>query len=180
MILETRRIYGHKIDGLICSTMTQFEFGTIEAAKADEGFQSTKALVDTRRLAKLLKDMHDCIISKTNNPDAIYELETFGLQISRTKITMYRLRKLRVGGPHYQLVNFGSYTCPLVWDERGLASTAITRLLTAMVALKKSMEAMDAKIAEWTVLPVRIDLEPLIQTLNSPTRSFDADELCDS
>ncbi|KAG0228015.1 hypothetical protein BGW42_002480 [Actinomortierella wolfii] len=177
--LETRRIYGNRIDGLICSTMTQLEFGAVEAAKVDEGFQSTKALTDTRKLAKLLKDMHDCIISKTDNPNAIYELETFGLQISRTKITMYRLRKLRVGGPHYQLVNFGSYICPLVWDEQGLASTAITRLLIAMVALKKSMEAMNAKIAGWTVPPVRIEREPLIQTLSSPTRSSDTDESCD-
>ncbi|KAG0223140.1 hypothetical protein BGW41_005695 [Actinomortierella wolfii] len=176
--LETRRIYGHMVDELICSTMTQLEFGAMEAVKADESIQSTKALVDTRKLAKLLKDMRDCIISKTDTPDAIYELETFVPQISRTKITMHRLRKLRVGGPHYKLVNFGSYICPLVWDERGQASTAITRLLTAMVALKKSMEVMDAKIAEWTVPPVRIDREPLIQTLSSPTRSFDLDESC--
>ncbi|KAK3846480.1 MAG: hypothetical protein J3R72DRAFT_241339 [Linnemannia gamsii] len=174
--LETRRIYGHKIDGLISSTTTQLEFGGIEAARTDEGSQSTKALTDIRKLAKLLKDMHDRIVSKTDDPNAQHELETFGLQISRTKMTIYRLRKIRVDGPHYQLVNHGSYLLPLVWDERGLAVAAITRLLTGLVALKKSMEVMDTKIATWTVPGVRFEHEVLIQTLNSPLRSSDTDE----
>ncbi|KAF8929935.1 hypothetical protein BGZ58_008591 [Dissophora ornata] len=77
--LEIRRVYRHKIDGLISSTTMQLEFGGIEAAKTDEGAQSTKTLMDTRKLAKLLKDMHDCIVSKTDDPNALHELETFGL-----------------------------------------------------------------------------------------------------
>ncbi|KAF9121871.1 hypothetical protein BGX30_002317 [Mortierella sp. GBA39] len=114
-------------------TMARLEFGGIKAAKTDEGAQSTKALMDTRKMAKLLKDMHDCIVSKTDDANALYELETFGLQISRTKMTIYRLRKIRVDGPHYQLVNHGSYLFPPVWDERGLSAAAIIRLLTTLV-----------------------------------------------
>ncbi|KAG9073383.1 hypothetical protein KI688_001178 [Linnemannia hyalina] len=165
--LETRRVYGHKIDGLISSTMTRLEFGGIEAAKTDEGAQSTKALMDTRKMAKLLKDMHDCIVSKTDDANALHELETFGLQISRTKVTIYRLRKIRVDGPHYQLVNHGSYMFPL-----RLAAAAIIRLLAALVALKKSMEEMDTKIAAWTIPGVLFEHEVLIQTLDSPRSSI--------
>ncbi|KAF9947254.1 hypothetical protein BGZ70_002797 [Mortierella alpina] len=178
--LETRRSHGHKIDGLILSRMTLLEFGGIEAARTNDGSQSTKALKDTRKLAKLLKDMHDCIISKTDDPSALHELGTYGVQISRTKMTIYRLRKVPVDGPHYQLVDLGSYMFPLMWDERGLAAVAITRLLAALVALKKAMEAMETKIAMWTVPGVRFEHEVLVETLSSPPRSSDANESSNS
>ncbi|KAF9973253.1 hypothetical protein BGZ73_003503 [Actinomortierella ambigua] len=178
--LETRRIHGHKIDGLISSAMTQLELGGIEAGKTDGGCQSTKTLTDTRKLAKLLKDMHDRIVRKTDDEKALHELETFGLIISRAKMTMLRLRKLRVDGPHYQLVDHGSYSFPLVWDERGLAPVAITRLLIALVTLKKAMEAMDVKVAEWTIPGARFEHKVFIQTLDSPLRSSDADGSSDS
>ncbi|KAF9949385.1 hypothetical protein BGZ72_008841, partial [Mortierella alpina] len=174
--LDVRRVHGHKIDGLILSVMTQFEFGGIEAAKANDGAQSTKALMDTRKLAKLMKDMHDRIICMTDEANALHELRTFGLQITRTKVTIYRLRKVPVAGPHYQLVDLGSYIFPPVWDERRLAAVPITRLLTGLVALKKSMEAMNFKIATWTIPGVQFEHEVLIQTLSSATRSSDADE----
>ncbi|KAF9574310.1 hypothetical protein EC968_006817 [Mortierella alpina] len=178
--LETRRSHGHKIVGLILSTMTQLEFGGIEAARTYDGVQGTKALMDTRKLAKLLKDMHDCIISKTDDSNALQELRTFGIQISRTKVTVYSLRKVPMDGPHYQLVDLGFYMFPFIWDESGLAAVAIARLLIGLVSLKKSMEAMDAMIAKWTVPGVRFAHEVLIPTLNSPLRSSDADEPSDS
>ncbi|KAG9320782.1 hypothetical protein KVV02_005056 [Mortierella alpina] len=173
--LENRRSHGHKIDGLILSTMTQLEFGGIEAARTDDGTQSTKAHMDMRKLAKLLKDMHDCIMSKTEDPSARHELGTFGIQITRCKMTIYRLRKVPVDGPHYQLVDLGSYMFPPVWDERGLVAVAITRLLASLVALKKLMEDMDTKIAIWTIPGVRFEHEVLVQTLSSPPRSSDTE-----
>ncbi|KAG0297039.1 hypothetical protein BGZ98_000729 [Dissophora globulifera] len=86
---------------------------------------SIKALMDARKITKVQKDMnmHDCIVPKTDDPNALHELETFDLQISRTKMMIYRLHKIQ------------------------LAAAAISRLLTGLVALKKSMEAMDTKIA---------------------------------
>ncbi|KAG0328135.1 hypothetical protein BGZ99_006151 [Dissophora globulifera] len=153
--LETRRVYGHKIGLLISSTTTRLEFGCIEAVKTDEGVQGAKALTDARKIVKLLKDIHDCIVRKTDDPNALHELESFGLQLSRTKMTIYKLRKIRADGPHYHLVDHGSHLFPL----GGLAVAAISRLLTGLVTLKKSMEAMAIKIATWAVPGIRFEHE---------------------
>ncbi|KAF9968183.1 hypothetical protein BGZ65_012768, partial [Modicella reniformis] len=62
--LWSKWVPGRKIDSLFACQKTEFELGALEATRTDAGMQTTKALSDTRKLGKLLKDMHDCIRAK--------------------------------------------------------------------------------------------------------------------
>lgn len=63
--LESKKSMGHKIDSIFVSKKTTLEFAAIEAGKKGEGRAGTKILTDTRKLAKLLKDMMDHLIAST-------------------------------------------------------------------------------------------------------------------
>ncbi|KAG0220940.1 hypothetical protein BGW42_008531, partial [Actinomortierella wolfii] len=58
---DQRQLVGRRTDGLIIASDTRLEVCVLEAAKKDVGSTSTKALNDTRKLAKSMKDMHDLI-----------------------------------------------------------------------------------------------------------------------
>ncbi|KAK3843066.1 MAG: hypothetical protein J3R72DRAFT_420616 [Linnemannia gamsii] len=81
-----------------------------EAEKVDAGPQGTKSLSYSRKLAKVMNDMHDCVAVKARE-NIRNKLETFGLLLSRNKVTLYTLRQLP--GRHYELVDGGSYTFPM-------------------------------------------------------------------
>ncbi|KAF9199292.1 hypothetical protein BGZ49_010623 [Haplosporangium sp. Z 27] len=59
--LEIRQACGSKVDGLITCKKSNCEIGAIEVGDIDEGSTGTKALKDSRKLAKLLKDMFEAI-----------------------------------------------------------------------------------------------------------------------
>ncbi|KAG0319862.1 hypothetical protein BG000_003758, partial [Podila horticola] len=63
--LEGKKALGRRIDGIFASRKTKHEFAAIEAGKKDEGDSGTKLLTNTRKLAKLLKDMPDYLIAST-------------------------------------------------------------------------------------------------------------------
>ncbi|KAG0269480.1 hypothetical protein DFQ27_003392 [Actinomortierella ambigua] len=167
--LEGRRMHGRKLDGVISCSVTGLELGAIEAAKVDVGAQGTKSLSDSRKLAKAMKDMHDRVVAKSRD-DIRDKLKTFGLLLSRNKMTVYILRRLP--GRHYQLVDDGSYTFPITWDARGLGARAIADLLVRLVLLKKEMEEMADRVVEWTQPGAGgFEKEVLVRTLTTPLPS---------
>ncbi|KAF9974729.1 hypothetical protein BGZ73_001812 [Actinomortierella ambigua] len=167
--LESRRVHGRKLDGVVSCTVTGLELGAIEAAKADAGPQGTKSLSDSRKLAKVMKDMHDRVAAKASD-DIRDKLQTFGLLLARNKVTIYTLRRLP--GRHYQLVDDGSYTFPITWDARGLGAKAIVALLARLVVLKKEMEEMADRVVEWTQPGVGgFERDVVVRTMTTPLSS---------
>ncbi|KAG0265736.1 hypothetical protein DFQ27_000387 [Actinomortierella ambigua] len=65
---ETQAV-GQTVDGLIVSSSTILELCVIEAANKDVGQNGTKALSDTRKIAKELKNTFDCVCAKDNMDD---------------------------------------------------------------------------------------------------------------
>jgi hypothetical protein len=89
---DERQLPGRKTDGLVSSAVTRLELCTIEAAKKDNGASSTKALSDTRKMAKNMKDMNDLV--RTKSKESLRErLATYGIRISAGTITFYSLRQ---------------------------------------------------------------------------------------
>jgi hypothetical protein len=165
--LSAKRVQGRKIDGLFACQKTEFEIGALEAARTDEGMQTTKALSDNRKLSKLMKDMHDCTRAKASN-EVQDDLITFGLQVSRTRITFFSLHKL--AGRHYFMRNDGSFTLPLVWDDEPESAEAILNVLLHVLQLKTRMEEMAKNVRKWTCTgpPDGYDRDVTICTLSSP------------
>jgi hypothetical protein len=81
-----------KVDGLVLSSYTLLEICLIEAAKKDAGSTSTKALMDTRKMAKAMKDMHDETRLKASR-NIRSDLVTYGIRISGRSVTFYTLRQ---------------------------------------------------------------------------------------
>ncbi|KAK3825639.1 MAG: hypothetical protein J3Q66DRAFT_328229 [Benniella sp.] len=172
--LESRKFQGRKLDGMISCTITNLELGAIEAAKIDTGLQGTKSLTDSRKLGKVMKDMHDRVAAKARE-DIRNKLETFGLLISRNTVTLFTLRRLP--GRHYQLVNGGSYTFPTTWDARGLGAKAIIDLLVRLTIFKSDIEDMADKVIEWTQPGVGgVETDVLVRTLTTPLPSPKAEK----
>ncbi|KAG0270129.1 hypothetical protein DFQ27_000430 [Actinomortierella ambigua] len=167
--LQSRKVHGRKIDGILTCATTRYEFGAIEAAKTDDGPQGTKALCDSRKLAKVLKDMHDRIVANASS-DVRCDLVTYGLQIARSRITFYSLHKRL--GRHYQLVHDGTFAFPPTWDKSGRAATPLVELLIRLLRLKKEMEAMADNIVGWTMdTKTGFEREVLVCTLTTPLSS---------
>ncbi|KAF9899112.1 hypothetical protein EC991_009582, partial [Linnemannia zychae] len=167
--LESRKSQGRKMDGIISCAITDLELGAIEAAKINVGPQGTKSLSDSRKLAKVMKDMHDCVAAKARE-DIRGKLKTFGLLLSRNSVTFYILRRLP--GRHYQLVNGGSYTFPITWDAQGLGAKAIINLFLRLLVFKKEIEEMARKVVKWTQPGMDgFDSDVLVRTLTTPLPS---------
>ncbi|KAF9091852.1 hypothetical protein BGX27_001941, partial [Mortierella sp. AM989] len=78
---------GRKIDGIIYSRANKKELCAIEFGRSDDCQTGTKVLKDGKKLAKVLKDMFDAILSKSEKPvDTQKELRTFGMLISGLRI----------------------------------------------------------------------------------------------
>lgn len=117
----------------------------------------------------MLKDTHDGIVAKATD-DIRQDLATYGLQISRARVTLFSLRKRN--GRYFQLLCDGSFEFPPTWDRQGMAAESVARLQIRLIALKKDMEAMSAKIAAWTLRGNDgFDREVMVPTLASPVHS---------
>ncbi|KAG0226078.1 hypothetical protein BGW41_004277 [Actinomortierella wolfii] len=175
--LASKWIPGRKIDGLFICAKTGFELGAIEAARTDAGIQTTtKALSDSRKLGKLLKDMHDAVRNKACK-EVQDELVTFGMQISRTTICLYTLHK--VAGRHYCMQNDGAFTLPLEWDNEPESAAAILHLLDRLLQWRKQMEDMAKNVARWTRTgpPDGHYRDVIVPTLPSPSSSPKSERL---
>ncbi|KAG0224135.1 hypothetical protein BGW42_005313, partial [Actinomortierella wolfii] len=167
--LQNRKAHGRKIDGILSCATTHFEFGAIEAARLNDGPQGTKTLSDTRKLAKVLKDMHDRIAANSSK-DIRKMLVTYGFQIASSRLTLYSLHKRH--GRHYQLVHDGTFGFPPTWDRGGRAAAPITELITRILRLKIDMEAMADNIVSWTLeAKGGFEKEVLVRTLTTPLSS---------
>ncbi|KAG0208634.1 hypothetical protein BGX28_000442 [Mortierella sp. GBA30] len=137
--LESRHAHGRKIDGLVLCKKTQREIGAIEAGRSDEGATGTKVLKDSRKLAKLLKDMLDKMCSHCEKQDEVRsELRVFGLLISGLRVEFVSLRYL--DGRYCWLKRERTFSVPLTWDEHSIRSILV--LIKEMLLLRDRMEAM--------------------------------------
>ncbi|KAI8595353.1 hypothetical protein EDD21DRAFT_313503, partial [Dissophora ornata] len=84
--LEIRQNVGRKMDGIIYCNGTQKELGAVEIGKTDQGDTGTKALLDGRKLSKVLKDMLDVLSLKCRKEEVRKDIRTYGFLISGTRI----------------------------------------------------------------------------------------------
>ncbi|KAF9926765.1 hypothetical protein BGZ65_007144, partial [Modicella reniformis] len=158
-------------DGLVLSAHTRLELCIIEAVKKD-GVACTKALLDTRKMAKAMKNMHNEIRAKAT--ESIHsQLITYGIRISGASIALYTLRQRQ--GRFYQLCNEGTVTFPAKWDSSGVTTKLILSVLEWVLAFKKDMSVMANKFPDWTYMPVG-GIKPGVQdhqaaTLTTPINS---------
>ncbi|KAG0294124.1 hypothetical protein BGZ96_001746 [Linnemannia gamsii] len=145
--LGARQLMGRKVDGLIRCVTVGLEICVMEAAKSDNGPNGTKALSDTRKLAKSMKDMYDTIHreSLVNIRD---QLVTFGIRISAASITLYTLRQRP--GRFYQLSLEDTVSFPPVRDMSGDNTSRILNVVSTVLRLKKQMMEMARSIQVWT------------------------------
>ncbi|KAG0231742.1 hypothetical protein B0O80DRAFT_532385 [Mortierella sp. GBAus27b] len=136
---------GRKVDGLISSNSTLLELCVIEAVQKDAGPNSIKALSDTRKLAKVLKDTFDAICARANT-DIRSLLTVYGIRISGPSITYYSFRKRR--GRFYQMAIDGTAAFPPQWNEK----TTITMLtvIASIMAFRRRISEMAENVTGWT------------------------------
>ncbi|KAG0238861.1 hypothetical protein BGW42_000022 [Actinomortierella wolfii] len=145
--LESKQGQGRKVDGVVAAYETRQELCVIEAARADNGPNGTKALTDTRKLAKSLKDMHDHIRSRTST-NVSREVITFGLRIAASTISFYSLRQRR--GRFYQLTCDACVSLPPAWKPSGTTTTSIITVLALLLRLKAQLVEMAYNVTKWT------------------------------
>ncbi|KAG0236841.1 hypothetical protein BGW41_000312 [Actinomortierella wolfii] len=145
--LESKQGQGRKVDGVVAAYETRQELCVIEAARADNGPNGTKALTDTRKLAKSLKDMHDHIRSRTST-NVSREVITFGLRIAASTISFYSLRQRR--GRFYQLTCDACVSLPPAWKPSGTTTTSIITVLALLLRLKAQLVEMADNVTKWT------------------------------
>ncbi|KAK3816664.1 MAG: hypothetical protein J3Q66DRAFT_441051 [Benniella sp.] len=145
--LESKQALGRKVDGVVLSCAVRLELCVLEAAPVDNGATGTKALTDTRKMSKCMKDMYDYIRSKstTNIRD---QLVVFGMRISASTITFYTLRQRQ--GRFYQLACDGCVSFPSMWVPSGRNTTSILTVVSLLLRFKVQMIEMADKIIGWT------------------------------
>ncbi|KAF9358889.1 hypothetical protein BGX34_008666 [Mortierella sp. NVP85] len=167
---DDRQLLGRKTDGLIVASDTRLEICIIEAAKKDAGATSTKALTDTRKMAKTMKDMHDLVRSRSTQ-NIRSSFKTFGLRISGPSMTCYSLCQRR--GRFYQLCAESTVIFPARW--KGSTTTNILSVLAKLLAYRKELSKTADQITEATKVPLKtssLDTGDFwAATLTTPTNS---------
>ncbi|KAF8977470.1 hypothetical protein BGZ46_007371 [Entomortierella lignicola] len=120
--LEIRQACGSKVDGLITCKKSNYEIGAIEVGDIDEGLTGTKALKDSRKLAKLLKDMFEAICNNCKSETNI-----------RSELRRY-----------YHLKRERTMVLSSSWDENGIRT--LLMLVSMMLFFRERMEAMSKLI----------------------------------
>ncbi|KAG0207674.1 hypothetical protein BGX31_002533 [Mortierella sp. GBA43] len=145
--LEARQQVGRRVDGLIRCSTADLEICVIEAAKSDNGLNGTKALSDTRKLAKSMKDMHDTIRSECY-VNIRGQLVTFGIRISAASITLYTMRQRP--GRFYQLSFEETASFPAAWAMSGVNTLRVLNVVSMVLRFRKQMLEMARNIEVWT------------------------------
>ncbi|KAG9324691.1 hypothetical protein KVV02_001673 [Mortierella alpina] len=153
----SRQAVGRKVDGLILSASTLLELCAFEAARKDAAPQGTKALSDSCKLAKVMKDSFDTICDRANT-DIRSHLVVYGVRIAGASITFYSLRKRR--GRCYQMVKDGTVSFPAKWDDTN--TITILTIVASVMALRRRVSHMAKQVGEWTTLSFE-----LLDTSNS-------------
>jgi hypothetical protein len=142
----------------------------MEAAKKDAGPTSTKALTDTRKMAKAMKDMHDLIRARATE-NIRSSLRTFGVRVSGPSISFYSLHQHK--GRFYQLGVEFTAGFPAHWDE--LSTTSILSVLVKLLAYKKELSETARQVNRATQDPFmttnKAYEDEWAATLTTPTNS---------
>ncbi|KAF9349267.1 Alanine--tRNA ligase [Mortierella sp. NVP85] len=189
---QVKQQVGRKTDGVVMCVSPELELGAVEAAKADHtGPNSTKALGDTLKLAKTMKDQFDRIYDSSSNVDRALNasssssspsdphrppLTTYGLLIAGGTISFYTLQHRC--GPFYQLSCQGTATLPAVWMSNGRNTKTILSVLSFLLCFRRQAIAMAATIGELTDVDFQLPRPPgtalranLPATITTPTTS---------
>ncbi|KAF9432774.1 hypothetical protein BGZ76_010333 [Entomortierella beljakovae] len=83
--LEIRQACGSKVEGIFTCKKSNFGIGAIVVGEIDEVSTGTKALDDTRELAKLLKDMFEVICANCK-ANIRSELRVYGVIVSGLRV----------------------------------------------------------------------------------------------
>ncbi|KAF9920600.1 hypothetical protein FBU30_009551 [Linnemannia zychae] len=166
---DTRQNVGHKADGLVIAVKRRAELCAIESSRKDGGPNTTKAFADTRKLAKMMKDMHDGFRNRATI-NIREELVTFGVRISGPSLTIFTMHQRP--GRFYQLCEESTVEFPPLWTEED--SSSVVGVLSRAMALRKAMIDMAGQLPQWTTIPIEPDLNPIeskdwmAATLTSP------------
>ncbi|KAG0308141.1 hypothetical protein BGZ98_008891 [Dissophora globulifera] len=158
---------GRKADGLATSATPACELLVVEAANVDNGFQGTKAMNDTLKLSKTMKDMFDYILEKIEEKTkdeaklkiARDQLITFGLRISAGSFALYTLRKL-AQGRYYVFKCEGMLAFPEVWKDDGSNTSTILMVIYTLLAMKRQLLEMAKKIMDSTKVGFKLPKPP--------------------
>ncbi|KAG0324837.1 hypothetical protein BGZ99_001401 [Dissophora globulifera] len=181
---QTKLHVGRKADGLASSATPACELLVVEAANIDNGFQGTKAMNDTLKLTKTMKDMFDYILEKIEEKTkdeaklkiARDQLITFGLRISAGSFALYTLRKL-AQGRYYVFTCEGILAFPEVWKDDGSNTSTILMVIYTLLAMKRQLLEMAKKIMDSTKVgfklpkPVGVEDRDWPATLTTPTNT---------
>ncbi|KAG0223270.1 hypothetical protein BGW41_005623 [Actinomortierella wolfii] len=143
---DGRQAVGHKADGIVVTKVKRFEICAIETAKKDNGPNGTKALDDTRKLAKMTKDMHDRI-REVATVDIRRDLVTFGVRISALNLILYTMRQRP--GRFYQLCAEKPLSLPDMWTKQG--TMAVLVVLQRLLVFRKAMVEMGLRVPVWVI-----------------------------
>ncbi|KAF8951868.1 hypothetical protein BGZ46_003760 [Entomortierella lignicola] len=162
--LGTRFACGGKIDGLFTCKKKKFEMGAVEIGPKDQGATGTKVLKDSRKLAKLLKDMFDHICSICLNPGNIRtQLRVYGFLISGLRVEFVSLKY--VDGRFYCLTRERTHSIPTTWDNLSVMSILV--LVKEFLVFRERMESM-AKIV---YSHIHLDADGCLRELLGMSRS---------
>ncbi|KAG0236366.1 hypothetical protein B0O80DRAFT_232192 [Mortierella sp. GBAus27b] len=139
--------YGRKADGIVKSATKMYELAIMEATKIENGPQGTKAMTDTVKLGKMMKDCFDHI-RRNSRIDVHNKLIIYGMRISAASITFYRLRHRR--GRFFQLTCEGSVAFPAVWQTDGANTSEILSVITLLLAFRQQVKAMAHIVGDLT------------------------------
>ncbi|KAF8937053.1 hypothetical protein BGZ58_003339, partial [Dissophora ornata] len=166
MTRQNRQAQGRKTDGLVLTKGASHELCIVEAARKEHGPNGTKALDDTLKLAKGMKDMMDNIRASASE-NIRNHLVTYGIRISATTMTMYTLRQRP--GRCYQLISHTPISLPTTWNA--ITGKRIANVVSKLLAFKEDIMTMSAIADEWTNQPVEDNGDRWVRTLLTPTNS---------
>ncbi|KAG0364617.1 hypothetical protein BC939DRAFT_445601 [Gamsiella multidivaricata] len=138
---------GRKADGIVKSATKSYELAIMEATKIENGPQGTKAMTDTVKLGKMMKDCFD-LIRRNSRTDVRHRLAIYGMKISAGMITFYRLRHRH--GRFFQLTCEGSVAFPAVWRTDGANTSEILTVITLLLAFQRQIKAMARMVSDLT------------------------------
>lgn len=186
---QEKQQVGRKTDGVVMCVSPELELGTVEVANADHaGPNSTKALEDTLKLAKTMKDQFDRICDNSSSIDRALPasssspsdphrppLTTYGLLIAGGTISFYTLQHRC--GRFYQFSCKGTAALPAEWMSNGRNTKTILSVISFLLCFRRQAIAMAATIGNLTDVDFQLLPPPgtalranLPATITTPTK----------
>ncbi|KAF9904370.1 ATP-dependent DNA helicase sgs1 [Lobosporangium transversale] len=131
--LGTKQVTGRKCDIIFKSTLSGVEIAVVEASNDNRGPNTTKSLMDERKIAKILKDMFDSNCMKAAEPTITRgKASTFGILINGASATLCSLSY--IDGRYYRFSKVEPLEIPPTWNISAIIHLQIwlTKLLKKM------------------------------------------------